>query len=74
MSHYPFHRLDTIIIAMGITAVISLGITGFLGLTGINYTLHKYTGIATLSLAGLHGALGLYKWWRLKQWKPGETP
>jgi len=49
------------IMYLGIAAFIFLCVTVFLGVTGLNFTLHKIMGFATLGLAVLHAAVIVYQ-------------
>jgi hypothetical protein len=55
-----------LVIYTGILAFISLSITAFLGLTGINFYWHKILGITTFSLAFLHLGLNIYRNMKIK--------
>jgi len=48
------------IIPLGIATYTSLLITAFLGLSGLNYTVHKFMGVTTLCLASVHAAFGIF--------------
>ena len=46
---------------LGSAAFIFLGVTVFLGVTGINFKIHKITGLLTFVLAALHFAMAANK-------------
>lgn len=61
------------IIPLGIATYTSLLITGFLGLSGLNYTIHKLMGITTLCLASLHGGLAFMAFLERKKRKKEQS-
>jgi hypothetical protein len=56
-----------LIIYSGVATLFFLCVAAFLGITGINFSLHKIAGITTLALGLIHGGLNLYKAITLKR-------
>ncbi|MDD5584030.1 MAG: hypothetical protein PHV55_03120 [Candidatus Omnitrophica bacterium] len=56
-----------LIIYSGVATLFFLCVAAFLGITGINFSLHKIAGITALTLGLVHGSLNLYKAMRLKR-------
>ena len=55
-------KLYNLVIYSGVVAVLFLIATFYLGISGINFTLHKKLGITTLIFALIHGGLNLYRY------------
>ena len=58
--------LYKLIMYSGIVAITLLLATFVLGITGINFKLHKILGISTMAVAAIHGGLILYRMIKIK--------